>query len=778
MTEKEYFKGKANSADADTFDIKKLFALFFKNWSWFLMAIACSLLLALLYVKYAQPSYLVVSEILIKNDEGKPDFSNTSPFKDLDIFKSVKNIDNEIEVITSQGLMQRTLESLFLTCSFYVDAFPFNREIYGDEVPVVVEVDTLLPSAYKERFELTIIDASTFKISHENITGSKESNTYKFGDLIKSDGATYTVFLKASLLSENTQKRFQVQFNDLEQLAKYYLEKELTVETVSNESSVVRVSLKTNMPERGKRLVNRLIERYKLEDIEDKNEAAASSFDFIDERLRYLTQELNVVEETVADFKSTNQIANVDAASSQYSEQARQYDQKLTNTEIQLDVLSSIQEYLQKNADQVVPSSLGIEDPTLIQIIKKFNDLQTERQRLLQQLPESNVIVRNNGDELTQTRQKLLNTVQSVRNGLNITLRNLRENSQKYSSKVSNVPIIERRLTEISRDQSVKEELYLFLLQRREEAALSLASAVSSSRVIDKAIVDDKPLWPKKKIVFLVALVVGLAIPALIILLSLWLDDRIFEKKEVTQATDVPLLGEVIKGERNKLLVVTGDKRTPQIELFRLLRSNFEFYSQDRENQVILVTSSTAGEGKTFFSVNMGATLALLGKKVVVVSLDLRKKGLLKDLGLQAENGVTDYLISEDMQINDLVQPVPDQDNLYVLASGTVPPNPAELLKSPKLSVMLKDLRSRYDHIILDTSPLGQVADAYALKPLVDTSIFVMRYRYTKKEQLDFLNDIVAKNMLKNPMIVLNFASKSSVKYGYEYIGGKKTGTN
>jgi len=371
----------------------------------------------------------------------------------------------------------------------------------------------------------------------------------------------------------------------------------------------------------------------------------------------------------------------------------------------------------------------------------------------------------------------MLENLKNIKGGLVITRNQLRSNLAQNASRIQQVPSMERDLLEINRQQSIKQALYQYLLQKREESALSLAASVSISRIIDAPAAGDDPVKPRKPLIFFLAFIVGVGLPFAFVFIKDSFNERVQDFKDVELVTAAPLLGEISHNDTRETLVVTDKSRSLVAELFRHNRANLQLATLGQDNKVILVTSSMAGEGKTFFSLNLASSLALAGKKVVVLDFDLRKSGLTQNLGIPNEKGISNYLASEVSTIDDIIVSLQTVSGLYAIGSGPIPYNPAELILSPKVSEMIEELRERFDHIVLDTSPVGQVADALSLSPYIDSTIYLMRYNYTFKEQINIIEDIYKNNKLKNLMMVMNDAKKLKGygSYGYGYADEKKT---
>ncbi|TPE39988.1 GumC family protein [Pontibacter mangrovi] len=764
MSEKEVFQ-----FESEEIDIKSILQRYLRYWYLFVLGVILCLGLAFVYLRYATPAYQISSTLLIKDDKKGPDLSGNAVFSDLDLFKTTKNIDNEIQVLKSKSLMQRVLSELSLYTSYYVEGNVKTSEVYGRSLPLRVIVSKLDSAAFGQELVLQLKDNNSFELADAE---GQQRASYKFGQEIKHPYGTFTVVAAAGVAPEDKQQLI-IRFHDIRKLADYY-NKELTVAPVNKEASVLTISLVDPVPEKGKDIINKLIEVYNKEAVEDKNLVAASTIEFIDERLKFLTTELTDVEKNVEQYKRQNELTDVSSEAQLYLQQASEYNKQLAQFEIQLDVLNSIEKYLRQQQDEqfeVVPSTLNIQDPTLLGLITKFNELQLERQRMLRTTKANNPLVQNMTDQLANLKVNILENLQNIKKGLEITRNNLQASSAQFESRIQQVPAMERELLEINRQQGIKEGLYLYLLQKREESALSLAATVSNSRVIDPAMAGDLPVKPKKQLIYLLAILLGMGMPFAFIYIKDLLNDKVETLQEVKKATATPILGEISHSEHPEKLVVRENSRSAVTELFRLARTNLQFSTVGKENKVILVTSSMSGEGKTFFSINLGASLALTGKKVVLVNFDLRKPRLMQDMGLSNDLGITNYLVSEKVAIQDIVTPVPEMYGLYAIGSGPVPPNPAELMMSPKVQHLLETLKETFDYVLLDTAPVGQVADAFTLAPYADSSVFIIRYDYTYKSQIEVIDDIYKQKKLKHPMIVLNDAKKEN-GYGYGYAYG------
>jgi tyrosine-protein kinase Etk/Wzc len=767
MDEKEIFQ----FGNSEEIDLKSILFKYLRYWYWFVIGIVICVGLAFFYLSYTTPQYKIQSTLLIKDDKKGPGIPAGDAFGGLDIFGSSKNIDNEIEVLKSKSLLQRVLKELNLHTSYYEKGILRDQEIYGESLPVKVIVKELDLASFDKGVTVNfrIKDNNSFELVEEEI--SAERSLHKFGQEIQKPYGTFTVVAETQNPKFEKNRTIIVKFHDLRKLAEFYNKDLLTISPVNKNASVVAINLISPLKEKGKDIINKLIEVYEKEAIEDKNLMASNTVQFIDERLRYLTIELSEVEKDVEQYKKRNELTNVSSEATLFMEQASQYNKQLADFEIRIDILQSMEAYLKREGNQfeLVPNTLNIEEPTLIALVSKFNELQLERQRMLRTTQPSNPLVLNINEQLRHLRTNILQSLQNIKSGLQITRRNLQETTSRFQSRIQQVPSMERELMEISRQQGIKEALYLYLLQKREESALSLAATVSTnSRVIDPAMAEDIPVKPKKLVVFFVALLMGVFFPAAIVWIKEMLNDKVQEMKDVEHATKAPILGEVYHNTTDEIVVATEMNKTPIAELFRLIRTNLQFATLGKQNKVIMLTSSMSGDGKTFISINLAATLALTGKKVVIVGFDLRKPRLMQDLGLPVGKGVSNYLVSDSLKVDDIIVPSQVLPNLEVIGSGIIPPNPGELMLNSRIETLINELKAKYDYVIIDSSPVGQISDSYMLAPYIDSTIYVVRYNYTFKTQLEIIDDIYKTKKLNHPMIVLN-GKVETVYGGYGY---------
>lgn len=742
-------------------DFTEFLKRFIKNWPYFLVSILISLGLVYGFLYITPPVYLISSTLLIQDDKNGAAMSNSTAFSDLNMFQTVKTVDNEIEILRSRDLIFEVLKDLNLKTSYFKKVGLKTKELYGENLPIKVEVLEFRKGAFARQVQITSVSDTTF-----SLTDSSHTTIANYGQLISNDFFTVRVHKGPAYKTDFT--AIAIQFKDLYKLTESYSLMKLKIVPVVKDANTIVISLNDNVPQRGVDILSKLIENYNINNVNNKNLIAQNTIKFIDNRLKYFVSDLAGAERDVENFKRKNQVSEINIDAQLNAARSVEYNQLLAESNTQLNLLKSIERYFSSKQSQggLAPSSLGLKDPILNVMIGKFNDLQLERDRMLRTANAQNPLVMNIDDQLSSLKSNILENLSSIKNGFNIEKNNFQNNYSRYNGKSRAVPTIERGLLERNREQTVKSGLYQYLLQKREETALSLSTTVPSSQIIDRPAYNTNPIAPKAEILYICGLIFGCFLPAGIIFVSGLFNNKVRDARSI-ELTGVKLLGELSHNVDKSTNVFQTDHRSTISELFRYIRMNLGFMV-NQQHKVILVTSSMKGEGKTFFSINLATTLGMLNKKVVVLEFDLRRPALLKQLNLSAKLGVIDYLNSDDIAIDDMLQTSMLSDNVSVIGCGKVPENPAEEIMNSKVGTLLAELRARFDYIIVDTSPVGQVADAFSLAPYVDVSIYLVRYNYTSNYQLAILKDIKDENKLNNLMVVFNDAKREkNQKYSY-----------
>ncbi|MDB4902475.1 MAG: wzc 1 [Mucilaginibacter sp.] len=753
-----------NSIDQEDIDVDLLenIVTYFRHWKLFILSIIFFLFLGYIYNKLVTPLYRIESDLLIKdNKQGVS--SQNDMLKDIGLFSSEKIIDNEIPILKSNTILEKVIKSLKLQTSYITTEGVRNKEIY-DNLPF--EAELLKPSSNAYNISLPIQLVS----NHEAVINGKK---------VSIDSPVLTeaglIIIKPNQSAINPyNKILLINFSEMVDLLQRY-KKSLTIEPDSKQSSVLIITLEDAIPQRGKDFLNKLVEEYNLASIEDKNQITSNTLFFIDKELKRIADQLGSVEKNVEQYKSSNRITDISAESQIFLQSVQDYDVQLTRVMIQLNVINNLENYLQNHQDQSakLPSMLGIEDPTILGLVSKLSETELRRQNLMQTVPETNPLVITLTDQINTLKQSILSSIQNLKNGLQITKQQLQAKNNLFESTIQGVPTKERGLLDVMRKQEIQNNLFTYLLQKREETAMSLASVVSDSRTIDLASSSKYPIKPVKSVVYMVFFLIGLILPAGIIFLSTLLNFKITRRSDIEQATKVPILAEISHSEDSGVIIVSSKPRSMIAEQIRTLRTNMQFVLPDETQKVILFTSSISGEGKSFVSLNLGASLAMTGKKVIILELDLRKPKLHSGLSIDNSIGLSNFLVGK-VDYKEIIKEIPFQKDYYIIPSGPIPPNPAELLANGQIDGLIENLKKKFDYIVLDAPPIGLVTDAQILGEYADLTLFIVRHNYTAKAHIKALENLYKNKKFKNINLILNSVDLkmgygSSYGYGYGY---------
>lgn len=752
----------AESASAEFSLQEFIYNYFLRYWYLYVFFIGSGLASAWLRIRYATPVYQQRSTLLIKDEYTKSSAVNEEAiFRDLGLIQGGPRLLNETQILKSRPIMTEVVRKLGLDVEYYVKGRVRVSEVYpvGALKAALYEVSE---NGYNVPFEITVLDARRFRLRR-----GETVSEHAFGEILDLPEGKFIFTLATDNLSI---KEFRVVFRRAEDAAAGYVGS-LSINLTNNYSSVLEMTFKSPIPKKGVDILNTLVEVYNQATIEDKNRVGRNTIQFIDDRLKYLTRELADVESDLEQFKKTNEIPTEFSASVEdLLNQLSGTDQELARLEVQKSILEGLEAYLkdQLTLNEPAPVNLLPANPQVSGLVDRYNDLLLERSRLAVAVTPENPSLKNLNAQVDVFRQSILTTLRNIRQETDLIINKIRGQSQRFQSRIGAFPAKERGLIEIKRQQSIKESLFLYLLQKREETALSLAVAVPNSRVVDPALNSGIPISPNKRSVYLLSLLIGLLIPSGWIYFRHLLTNTVQSESDISTQAAVPLLGTIAYKKVDDPVVVQANSRSAMAEMFRLLRTNLQFLNAGKGNQAVLITSSSSGEGKSFVTLNLGITLALADKKTVILELDLRKPKLIRYLTkLPAENGITHYLIGQ-LEAGQIVQQSNLHPNLYYVASGPIPPNPAELLLSDRLKTLLEQLRRDFDYILLDTPPVGMVADALLLGEQADCSLYVVRHGHTQKSTLSLIHELYTQKKLPRLAVVYN-GVKSKGRYGYGY---------
>ena len=516
-------------------------------------------------------------------------------------------------------------------------------------------------------------------------------------------------------------------------------------------------------------------DRYNINTNNDKNEVAQKTAEFIDERIAIISKELGSTEQDLETFKRTAGITDLKSEAEIALTGNAEYEKRRVENQTQISLVKDLQRYLQGNEYEVLPSNVGLQDAALAAAIAKYNEMLMERNRLLRTSTENNPTIINLTSSIHAMRANVVASMDATLKGLQITKADLQREAKRFSQRISDAPTQERQFVSIARQQEIKAGLYLMLLQKREENAITLAATANNAKIIDAAIPDEAPVAPKKIIILLAALMLGAGIPVIVIYLISLTQVTIEGRADVEKLTTLPVIGDipVADGLKGSSIAVFENQNNLMSETFRGIRTNLQFLLEEGQ-KVVMVTSTVSGEGKSFVSANTAISLSLLGKKVVIVGLDIRKPGLNKVFNLSTkEQGITQFLTNPKRNIMDLVQQSDINSNLFILPGGAVPPNPTELLARKGLDEAIEQLKQHFDYVVLDTAPVGMVTDTQLISRIADLTVYVCRADYTRKSEFSLVNELAATNKLPCISIAINGLDLNKKKYGYYYGYGK-----
>jgi len=751
-----------------TINLRDIFRKCLYFWYWFALGLLFAMTGAYLYSRYATPIYETEATLLIKDNKNVGDVGGLQNdiLGQLSMLTGNSNVQNEMAILSSRTIVEKSVRDLGLQSSYFVPAHLHNdREIYK-ETPVLLVPLFLRDSSEGETLYVVVNRDSTYTLSDD-----QGKVTVRDGETASLPCGTFLVKKNPyPLLSDSTYKKIIVRATSISTMVRECQEC-LSLSQTDKTSSVIELSFKTTVPRKGEDFLNTLIREYNLAGLTDKNLAAANTINFVDSRIDSVSGELSGIENNLQNFLSANSLANIDEQSKVFIDQAGQLDQQILQQSLQMDVLKQILQYVSKpeKAHNLVPSTLGVQDPTLLELVQNYNQLQLKRsQQIAAGAGPDNPIVRVMDQQLNKLRNDIGENTKNLLQGAQRVASNLEQQNNSFENKIRNVPRVQREYIAIQRQQQIKQELYVYLLQKREEAAITAASSVSNNRIIDTAKTNLRPLAPKKKLIYLAGLLLGLAIPGGLIYLIDLFSHKINSRQDVEMHTDVPIFGEIGHSKDKTPIVVVSGARTAISEQFRSLRTNLSFVLGIASHKTILITSSMGGEGKSFVSLNLAMTYALMGKKTVLLGLDLRKPKIGYYVGLEHHAGVSNYL-SGQLALDELAVELDfDTHNLYFINSGPIPPNPAELLLQPAMDELMDYLKANFDYVILDTPPVGLVTDAQILGKYADTALYIIRHKYTHKDQIRLLDNYYTGKRLPNLGVVLNdIKIGDAYRYGY-----------
>lgn len=740
------------------FDGKKLAYKAIGIIPWVIIGLAAAIVTARLYLRYTPSEHKVAAYLLVKKEnEANLDYN---VLKDLGVVQAFSDVLNQVDILKSYTLLERVIDSLNLNIHVRQEGRVTRNQIFGDEMPFILKVWDTYPVSKYCSYQLNLTrDGIT-------LSGYGTKTSYKYGDTVE------TLYGKISF-ERNPQIKINPKGYILEFANKHSeagsLRANMNVELTNDKGGgILEISMMDQIPERAIEILNKLIEVFNNADLDDKNIVTKRTIKFLSERIDSVSKELSGIETIAENFKRNNKITDVAIQGGIFQNQAIAVDQEKSKEYSQYKILDALETFIYnfKNTNDIIPSSMGIGEQSLQTLILKHNELVINKQALEKTSQPTDPHLIDAIKQISDLRENILRNIRLLKKAYQQTVTDLESSYNSLESRISSLPEKERILQNLKRLASVKEQLYLFLLQKKEEAQLSLASNITNTRVIDYA-TDLGAKTPNKTQIRLLAYLLGIIIPVGILLLKDFFNNKITDKKEIENATSVPITGELSQQKKRKGAIVDTKSRSPIAEQFRLLRTNLFYAVPNRQLKTVMLSSFISGEGKSFVSLNLANSLSVTGARTIIVEFDLRNPRLSKMLNIDNDKGLSNY-ISNGVPAEGIIQQVPELNNTSIITAGPVPSNPAELLLSPKTSLLFDYLRAHYDYIIVDTAPVGLVTDALLLEKYVDLTLFVVRHRVTLKAILPYIEKLNKDGKFKQMGIVVNGIKKDG-SYGYSF---------
>lgn len=753
--------------------IQQFISKYLPYWPLFLLAVLIAMGLAYTYIRYAIPIYQASATLIIKDE--KKGNEESKLVESLDQISSKKIVENEIEIIQSRKLMENVVRSLGLYAPVYEKGDVHNVLAYTRS-PISILASN--PDSLQASDEIEInFDSKDQQVvlNHTLRYPLNELVATPFGELKFIPNKYYD---KPSI-TNNQQLYFSL--STPKRIVPSFLGG-LKVETASKLSSVVELYYQDENPLRAENILNQLINAYQQSANDEKDALASNTLTFVNERLAIVSHDLDSIEKKVQQYKSGNRAVDISTQGQLFLQNVSANDEKLGNVTTQLAVLDQVENFVKtksNNGGGIVPSTLGVNDPMLTQLIDQLYSTELEYGKLKKTVGENNPSLVALADKINKIKPNILDNIHSQRQSLNATKQNIYATNNAYNSILQTVPQKERQLLDISREQQIKSNLYAFLLQKREESEIAYASAVSNSRVVDYAQSSPGPVSPKNMLVYLASVVLLIGLCGAFIFIKEFLTGKVLYRSEIEALTAIPIIGEIAFDKSKQNIVIEKGRRSFVAEEFRKLRISLSFLGIDSSHKKILITSSISGEGKSFISANLAVSLSLTGKKVVLVDMDLNNPTIDKILNVSRDEGVTEFLegIKDPEEI---IKHVEAHENLFFISAGiNLPENPSELLSNGKANELINYLENIFDIVIIDTSPMVLVTDGYLLTGLCDATLYVVRHKYTPKILIKRIDENSHINPINNPAIIFNGVKmrgffKNNYGYGYDYVYGNK----
>lgn len=749
-------------------DVRGTLLLWWSKWYWFAISAFVCLSLAFIYATVKKPVYLVKSNILIAQDDSNI-MSGMGGFGQL--FGTSGYVDDEVFVVSSHTVLRDVVKDLKLNKSCVVKEGLLKSREYFKKYPVDIVTDTDIADTLSVslKFNLKVdedgVASVEVKDSQKDVVADLENQ--KFPITVETKYGVFTI-KKTADYKEGESLKAKLYFSGYDDAAES-LKEDLDIYIASKKSNVIQIEMETTDVDKAKLILNDIVKYYNVRGVEQRSEQSRLTLDFLDSRIQLIAQDLTDSEADVEGYKKNQGIVDVATEATYQTTKKGKFEGELVQAEIDLNIMQMTKEFLadSKNKYELIPTTVS--DETVKAGITNYNELVLSRMNLVRTAKEGNIALSKMNDRIDALRANINTSLDRAIAQQNKVISDMRLQLGVTDSRLGNIPTQERQYRDIKRKQTIKEQLYLFLMQRREDTALMIANTTPKGVIVDKAFSLSEPVTMKKRMILLIAFVFSLILPPLILVIKKVLRNKFDTKDELKKLTDIPVIGEICKDNTGDNIVVKQGSVSTVAELFRAVRSNLQqFFLSGEDDKVVLMTSTVSGEGKSFVSVNLAQTLAITNNdlKVLLVGMDIRKPRIAEYLSISSSKGLTDYVARTGMNLDDVIQKNPNGLAFDVITSGPIPPNPAELLLSQRVDDMFAELRKRYDYIVVDTAPVGLVSDTLTLSRIGDATIYVCRANYTTKTDIQYANSIYEEGRLKKMSIILN---DTIVRKGYGY---------
>lgn len=769
--------------DSKKIDVREEIEKYFYYWRWYVLGICISFLFTYFYIKYTPPIYNASAIIMIKDNLKSGISDELKAVSDLGIVgnNSTNNPENEIFIIKSRKIVSRVVDSLNLNISYFIDNNGPNvvetyknssinlKFLNKNNIHNNIDTSFVVSYAKKNKFYLKDLEGEILKSAHfDEIINSKKLGSFKI---------TKNFFVTDA---NDSKEDVLVVIKSRKNVVSNYVSR-IKVSAVDELSSILKLEINDPNKYKAENILDELIKQYNLDAVIDKNEVSKKTKEFIEERLTNMSLELGIIQDKLRDYKTNYGISGFSKEAEIAIESISDYDEIIIQLKTQLTLVEWAENDLKKHTQnyEILPENLGFSDEITSKAINEYNKLILEKQRLQIRAGVKNpnlVILRN---QIKVLRKNLYRNLGNLKSSINIQLRKVVKESKVAQAKIAQIPLIQRGMIDIQRQKVIYSELYSYLLRKKEETAISLAVTVPNAKIIDVAFSSGNPVGLQKKFIYLLALVIGLIVPLIFVYSKITLDTKIHNRKDIEENLGIPYLGDIPNSESPEKIIVKTKARTSTAEAFRLLRTNISFMlpkaSTDLRGKTIFVTSTISGEGKSFISLNLAATMALTNKKVLLLGLDLRAPKITDYLEIADRKGITNYILDDNLTLKDIIYTIPKVKNVDFISSGLIPPNPSELLLNDRVKELIVMLKSEYDFIIVDTAPISLVTDTLLIADLADMFLYVTRANHLDKRMLIVPKTLYKEKKLPNMAIVLNGTdSKRGYGYGYGYVEKEK----